>query len=135
MSPPTPPTPPIIERWLEFVGSGDPGRLDELLAEDAVFHSPAVFTPQRGRAVTKAYLSAAEKLFSGADFRYVGQWFAERSAVLQFTANLDGIHVDGVDMITWNDEDEIVEFTVMIRPFKAIQAVMPRMAELLQQPA
>jgi hypothetical protein len=125
-------TPAVISRWIDIVDNNGAGSLDDLLAEDAVFYSPALFTPQEGRAKTAAYLSAAAKLFGGNDFKYVGQWYGERSAVLEFTADIDGIHVNGVDMIEWNDDDKIVSFKVMLRPFKALQAVMPRMAELLQ---
>ncbi|WP_319448533.1 MULTISPECIES: nuclear transport factor 2 family protein [unclassified Mycobacterium] len=124
-------TPPVIQRWIDIIDNHRPAELDGLLAEDAVFYSPAVFTPQEGKAKTAMYLSAAEKLFSGTDFQYVGQWFGERSAVLEFTATIDGIHVDGIDMITWNDDEKIVSFKVMMRPFKALQVIMPKMAELL----
>lgn len=125
-------TPAAIARWIDIVDNNGSGGIEDLLAEDVVFYSPAVFTPQQGRAKTAAYLTAAVKLFAGNDFRYVGQWYGERSGVLEFTADIDGIHVNGVDMIEWNDDDKIVSFKVMLRPFKALQAVMPRMAELLQ---
>ena len=72
-------------------------------------------------------------MFGGTDFHYVEEWFGERSAVLEFAATIDGIYVNGVDMITWNDDDRIVSFKVMMRPFKGLQAIMPRMAELLQR--
>ena len=124
-------TPPVIERWLAFIESGHSDDLDEMLAEDAVFYSPAVFTPQRGRVKAAAYLRAADKLFSGKNFRYVGKWFGTNSAVLEFTAELDGLTVEGVDMIQWNDEDKIVAVKVMIRPLKALQALVPKMGELL----
>jgi hypothetical protein len=127
-------TPPVIQRWIDILDNDRPDDLDELLAEDAVFYSPAVFTPQSGRAKAAAYLKAAAKLFGGTDFRYVEQWYGERSAVLEFAADIDGIHVNGVDMIHWNDDSEIVSFKVMIRPFKALQTIMPKMAELLQLP-
>ncbi|MDO3636804.1 nuclear transport factor 2 family protein [Mycolicibacterium arseniciresistens] len=124
-------TPPVIQRWIDTVeGDGD-ARIEDLLADDAVFYSPAVFTAQEGRDKTAMYLRAAAKLFGGNDFRYVGQWFGERSAVLEFVADIDGVHVDGVDMITWNDDGLITEFKVMLRPFKALQTVIPKMAELL----
>ncbi|WP_102145036.1 nuclear transport factor 2 family protein [Mycobacterium hubeiense] len=126
-------TPPVIQRWIDVVEGDRPEELESLLADDAVFYSPAVFTPQEGKATTLAYLTAAAKLFGGEDFRYVGQWFADRSAVLEFTADIDGIHVNGVDMIAWNDDEQITSFKVMLRPFKALQTVMPKMAELLQQ--
>ena len=126
-------TSPVIHRWIDVVEGGRADVLDELLADDAVFYSPAVFTPQEGRAKTAAYLKAAAKLFGGSDFRYVGQWYGERSAILEFTTDIDGIHVNGVDMIAWDDDDKIVSFKVMLRPFKALQTVIPKMAELLQQ--
>jgi hypothetical protein len=124
-------TPPVIQRWIDIIDNHRPDELDGLLAEDAVFYSPAVFTPQEGKAKTAMYLRAAEKMFSGTDFHYVGQWFGEQSAVLEFTATIDGMYVDGIDMITWNDDEQIVSFKVMMRPFKALQVIMPKMAELL----
>jgi hypothetical protein len=121
----------VIQRWIDIIDNHRPEQLDDLLAEDAVFYSPAVFTPQEGKAKTAMYLRAAEKMFSGTDFRYIGQWFGEQSAVLEFTATIDGMYVDGIDMITWNDDDKIVSFKVMMRPFQALQVIMPKMAELL----
>jgi hypothetical protein len=125
-------TPPVIQRWIDIIDNGRTDGLEALLAENAVFYSPAVFTPQEGRATTLAYLTAAVKVLGGSNFRYVGQWFADRSAVLEFAADLDGIHVNGVDVIQWNGDDEIVEFKVMLRPLKALQAVMAAMAAQLQ---
>ena len=124
-------TPPVIQRWIDIIDNHRPAGLDDLLADDAVFYSPAVFTPQEGKAKTAMYLRAAEKMFAGTDFQYVGQWFGERSAVLEFTATVDGVYVDGIDMITWNDDEKIVSFKVMMRPFKALGVIMPKMAELL----
>jgi SnoaL-like protein len=127
-------TSPVIERWIDIIDNGRTDELEALLAEDAVFYSPAVFTPQEGRDKTLAYLTAAVKLFGDSDFRYVGQWFGDRSAALEFVANIDGIHVNGVDLIRWNDDEKIVEFKVLLRPLKALQSVMPAMAQLLQSP-
>lgn len=126
-------TPPVIQRWHEFIEGGHSlDALDALLDDDAVFHSPAIFSPQQGRAKTAMYLTAAAKLFGGNDFRYEGEWYGDRSAVLEFAATVDGMYVNGVDMITWNDDERIVSFKVMIRPFKGLQSVMGKMAELLQ---
>lgn len=125
-------TPPVIQRWHAFLDGGhSPEALDELLADDVTFSSPAIFSPQEGRAKTAMYLGAAAKLFGGTDFHYEGKWYGERSAVLEFVATVDGMYVNGVDMITWNDDDRIVAFKVMIRPFKGLQTVMGKMAELL----
>lgn len=125
-------TPPVIQSWIDVIDNGRTDQIEALLAEDAVFYSPAVFTPQEGRAATLAYLTAAVKVLGDSNFRYVGQWFADRSAVLEFVADIDGIHVNGVDVIHWTDDDQIVEFKVMLRPLKALQAVMAAMAEQLQ---
>jgi SnoaL-like domain len=121
----------VIERWIDIIDNGRIDELEALLAEDAVFYSPAVFTPQEGRDKTLAYLTAAVKLFGDSDFRYVGEWFGDRSAVLEFVAKIDGIHINGVDLIRWNDDEKIVEFKVLLRPLKALQSVMPAMAKLL----
>ncbi|CAJ1586271.1 nuclear transport factor 2 family protein [[Mycobacterium] wendilense] len=129
----TPETPPVIARWLDFMSGPESTDLAELLDDDVVFYSPAVFTPQAGRDKTTAYLRAAERVFADADFRYVDQWYAERSAVLQFNANLDGTVVDGIDMIAWNDAGKITSFKVMVRPLKGLQALIPRMAQLLAE--
>jgi hypothetical protein len=123
----------VIDRWHQFIGDGhDPAALEALLDEDAVFYSPAVFSPQEGRKKTAMYLMAAAKLFGSTDFHYVEEWVGDRSAVLEFAATIDGIYVNGIDMIAWNDEDRIVSFKVMMRPFKGLQVIMPKMAELLQ---
>src|ERR1700733_11069881 len=96
-------TPPLIDRWVSIIETGRTDDLDALLADDAVFYSPAVFTPQKGKALTSKYLKAAAKLFDDTDFHYVEQWHSERSAILEFVATVNGIHVNGIDMIHWND--------------------------------
>ncbi len=126
-------TPPVIDRWISIIETGHTDDLDALLADDAVFYSPAVFTPQEGKALTAKYLKAAAKLFDDTDFHYIEQWYSERSAILEFAATVNGIYVNGIDMIHWNDDEKIVSFKVMMRPIKALQVVMPAMAELLQQ--
>jgi hypothetical protein len=124
-------TPSVITRWIDIIENGRTSELESLLAADAVFSSPAVFTPQEGRDKTLAYLSAAAKVFADTDFHYVEKWFNERSAVLEFAATLDGKYVNGIDMIHWNDDEEITAVKVMVRPLKGLQALMPKMAELL----
>jgi hypothetical protein len=124
-------TPPVIARWIDVLENGRVSEIEDLLAEDAVFYSPAVFTAQEGRDKTVAYLTAAATMFDGTDFHYVEQWYSERSAILEFAATIDGKYVNGIDMIHWNDDDKITEFKVMMRPLKGLQAIMPKMAELL----
>jgi hypothetical protein len=124
-------TTPVIERWLDVIENGQTAELDDMLAEDAVFYSPAVFTPQRGRAKAAAYLRAAEHMFAGTNFHYVNKWIDSHSAVLEFAADIDGISVEGVDILHWNDEGRLTSVKVMMRPFKGLQAVIAKMAELL----
>ena len=126
-------TPPVITRWIAIIENGRTDDLEALLADDAVFFSPAVFTPQEGRDKTAMYVKAAAKVFGNSDFHYVEQWYEERSAILEFAATIDGIYVNGIDMIHWNDDEQIVSFKVMLRPLKALQTIIPAMAELLQQ--
>jgi hypothetical protein len=124
-------TPPVIARWIDIIENGRTSELESLLTEDAVFTSPAVFTPQEGRDKALAYLTAAAKVFGDTDFHYVEKWFGERSAILEFAATIDGKYVNGIDMIHWNDDDKIVSVKVMVRPLKGLQALMPKMAEQL----
>lgn len=123
----------MIQRWIEIIDSGRTDELHDLLAEEAVFYSPAVFTPQEGRAKAVGYLTAAAKLFGGTEFHYVEKWYADHSAVLEFVADIDGVHVNGIDMIHWNDDGKITSVKVMLRPMKALTAVIPQMARLLEQ--
>ncbi len=123
--------PAPIERWHETAEARDPSRLEALLAEDVVFLSPVVHTPQRGKAITTKYLPAALAVLGGTDFRYVGQWIGERSAVLEFMTTIDGIEVNGVDIIGWNEAGLIDSFKVMARPLKGMEALRQRMAAAL----
>jgi ketosteroid isomerase-like protein len=125
-------TPSVVQRWTSIIENGRTDELDALLADDAVFFSPAVFTPQEGRQQTLMYLEAAAKVFGDTDFHYVEQWYNDQSAILEFAATIDGIYVNGIDMIHWNDDEQIVSFKVMLRPLKALQTIIPAMAELLQ---
>jgi len=123
---------PALESWHRLVREGNVQGLDDLLADDATFHSPVVHTPQRGKALTRAYLAAAFQVFSDDSFHYVREVCDGRHAILEFEVVIDGISVNGVDMITWNDADRIVDFKVMIRPLKAIGLVHQKMARMLE---
>ena len=121
-----------LETWHRLVRTRDPSGLNDLLAEDAVFHSPVVHTPQRGRKVVSAYLGAAFHVLLNPTFRYVRELVAPSEAILEFETEIDGILVNGVDLIKWNERGQIVEFKVMLRPLKAINLVHQRMAAMLQ---
>lgn len=121
-----------IQTWHQLVQQGSPAGLERLIAEDAVFHSPVVHAPQRGKQVTIGYLSAAFHVFFNETFQYVREIVGPSDAMLEFETTIDGILVNGVDLIKWNAEGRIVEFKVMLRPLKAINLVHERMAAMLQ---
>jgi hypothetical protein len=120
-----------IERWRRIAKARDFAALADLLAEDVVFQSPVVHTPQRGKAITLKYLVAASHVLFNETFRYVGEWRAERSAVLEFVTTIEGIEIDGVDIIAWDEAGRIVSFKVMARPLKAINLLHRLMGERL----
>jgi hypothetical protein len=121
-----------VTTWHRLVREHDVQGLDALLDDDVVFISPVVHTPQRGKAITTAYLSAAFAVFFNPSFRYVREIIGERDAMLEFEVDMDGIAVNGVDIIHWNDAGRITEFKVMVRPLKAINHVHQRMAAMLE---
>jgi hypothetical protein len=124
----------VVAKWHRVL-DGD-GNLADLLADDVVFYSPVVFTPQRGRDVTTMYLQAAGQVLVGNEtdggFRYVKEVVAGDTAVLEFETSLAGKYVNGVDIIRCNDEGRIVEFRVMLRPLQAINAVHEQMRSMLE---
>ena len=124
--------PTTIEQWHAIVRSRDTRALAALLADEVVFHSPVVHSAQVGKAVTLQYLGAALRVFFNESFRYVREVTSGNDAVLEFVVEIDGITVNGVDMITWDAEGRIVAFKVMIRPLKAIQLIHEKMAAMLK---
>jgi ketosteroid isomerase-like protein len=124
--------PATVAAWHRLVESKDPAGLDALVADDCVFLSPAVHTPQEGKEVTLHYLRSALVVL-GPTLTYRREWYAGDSAVLQFEATLDGpdgktVTVDGIDMVTWGEDGRITEFAVMVRPVKALHTLMELMA-------
>ncbi len=120
--------PSAVKAWHAVVESGDLALLDDLLADDVVFRSPAVFAPQPGKGLTTLYLRGAMAVL-GPTLRYVGQWYGRNSAVLEFEAELDGLYVHGVDMLAWNENDQLTSFTVMVRPMRGLT----KLVELMQR--
>lgn len=118
--------------WHEIVASKDPASLDELLSEDCVFYSPVVHSPQRGRDLTRMYLTGAMHVL-GEGFHYVKEVSSGRHAILEFVCAVDGLEVNGVDIMTFDEAGRISEFKVMLRPLKAVNAVHAKMREMLEQ--
>lgn len=134
----------VIARWKNYVHGDDPAALDELLADDVVFLSPIVYTPQEGKAITKLYLQAAGQTLpgerpadggsgGGSTFRYTKEVLAGDTAVLEFETTVEGKYVNGVDIIRIDDNGQIVEFRVMIRPLQAVNLVHAQMKATLER--
>lgn len=125
-------THPTLTSWYKVAKARDGKRLATLLAEGAVFWSPVVHTPQECKAVTLQYLVAAFHVFFNERFRYVREVSNEEGAVLEFEVEIDGIAVNGVDMVRWNAEGKITEFKVMLRPLKTVNLIHQKMGAMLQ---
>jgi SnoaL-like domain len=123
--------PDPLALWHRIASERDPSGLAVLLADEVVFHSPVVHTPQRGKAIVTHYLAAALRVFGNPSFRYVRELRGERDAVLEFTVDIDGIVVNGVDMMRWDEAGRVVEFKVMLRPLKAVNLIHQKMAAML----
>lgn len=121
-----------IAAWHRIIETRSPQELSRWLADDAVFHSPIVHTPQRGKALVSAYLSAAFEVLANEHFRYVREIVGPSDALLEFETVIDGIAVNGIDLIRWNDEGRAIDFKVLVRPLKGVQIVHQRMAAKLE---
>ena len=132
-----------IKKWHDHIKGEFPGGFDELLADDVIFYSPIVFSPQKGKDLTTLYLMAAGNTFGGdqskdgtlqeSSFKYTKEVLDGNQAVLEFETQIDGKYVNGVDIITFNDEGKISEFKVMIRPLQAVNIIHEKMQEILKQ--
>ena len=123
-----------LPRWHAVMkGGNQPQALAAIIREDAVFHSPVVHTPQRGRAVVVAYLVAAGQTLGNASFRYVRELVDGENALLEFETEMDGVHVNGVDLIRFDPDGMIADFKVMVRPLKAVNKVWEQMAAQLER--
>ncbi len=120
-----------LDKWYAFMKSHNRAALWDLLHPDAVFESPVVHTPQRGRDIVFKYLASAEKVLGGPGFLYTGEWRNTNGAVLEFENEVDGIKINGVDIITFDADGRITHFKVMVRPLKAINLLHRLMAEQL----
>tara|TARA_B100000959_G_scaffold228576_1_gene243937 strand:- start:4160 stop:4591 length:432 start_codon:yes stop_codon:yes gene_type:complete len=136
-----------IDKWYEIMKNKDSdnlAKLDDLLDDDVVFFSPVVHTPQRGKEITKLYLTAAGGVFSSnkdetkserkeSKFKYTKEIISEKHACLEFETEINGIHINGIDLISWNEENKITEFKVLVRPLKAVNTLHELMGKMLEK--
>ena len=136
-----------VEKWHDIMknpGSNISQKLDDLLDDNVIFYSPVVFTPQKGKEITKLYLAAAGGVFSSdkdkqeskpkeSKFRYVKEIVQDNYACLEFETEINGIYVNGIDLITWNEDNKITEFKVLVRPLQAVNTLHQMMGEMLDK--
>ena len=122
-----------IKKWHETVKKRDFSLLDKILSEQVVFYSPVVHSPQVGKKITSIYLRAAAEVFNDPSFTYVTELIHNNHACLEFKLEIEGIYINGIDLITWNDEGKIVEFKVFIRPLKGIETIQNLMASVMKK--
>ena len=112
-----------IEKWHEVIESGSAELLSDIIADNCIFYSPVVFSPQEGKEITIKYLTAAAMVFGVDSFLYTKELINKNNACLEFELEINKIHINGIDLITWNDENKIIEFRVFIRPLKGVQII------------
>ena len=122
-----------IKTWHQLVQSRDMHLLQDLLTDEVVFHSPVMHTPQLGRAVTALYLTGAMQTLNNEHFRYEREIIGAHEAALEFVTEIDGIHINGVDLIRWREDGRIIDFKVMVRPLKAVNALHQAMGQMLRK--
>jgi hypothetical protein len=122
----------VLQKWHRAIETKDLSILDEILAEDVIFYSPVLWSPQKGKALTKMYLTAAFYVLGGNDFRYVKEIISDNMACLEFTTIVDDSEIEGVDIISINDEGKIIEFKVMVRPIRGMMVLKEKMVELME---
>ena len=122
----------MINQWHQLVQTRDLNSLADILAPEVVLHSPVIHTPVPGQKMVALYLTAAFNTFLNESFTYINEFTSKNAAVLEFTVEIEGIIVNGIDMITWNDEGKIIEFKVMVRPIKALNLINDQMTAMLE---
>lgn len=121
-----------ITRWHEMLETRDMSILNELLADNVVFRSPVAFQPYPGKQVVFFILTNVIQVFE--NFTYHREFLSEdgNNVVLEFSANVGDKKLKGIDMIQFNDEGQIIDFEVMIRPKSGLKALAVEMGQRIQ---
>jgi hypothetical protein len=123
----------MLQQWHQLLASRDVSMLQDILDSDVVLHSPVIHRPVEGKMMVGMYLTAALHTFANDSFSYDREFFSDNAAVLEFSTEIDDIFVNGIDMITFNEEGKIIDFKVMVRPLKAINLINDKMTALLEK--
>ena len=121
----------MLNKWHTMIKSKQVDQVSTLLADNVTLFSPVIHSPIQGKKMVSMYLTAAFHTFLNGTFNYNREFSGDNSAVLEFSLNIQGIEINGIDMITWNDESKITEFKVMIRPYKALNMINDQMTAML----
>ena len=125
----------MSEKWHKLALTHNMDVLAAALHDDAVFESPVVHTPQCGKAITAKYLASASHVFANSGFHYLGEWYGDHSIILEFKAEIEGVTINGIDMISFDKDGLITHFKVMVRPLQAMNKLHAKMGEMLQKMA
>ena len=120
-----------LDQWHDYMHNPSREALSAMIDDDAVFESPVVHTPQQGKAITAKYLWSAAKVLGNDQFKYLNEWHGDHSAILEFETVIEGITINGIDMIWWNEAQKIARFKVMVRPLKAVNMLHQMMGAQL----
>ena len=122
-----------LEKWHQMIKTGDMSSLNELLADDVVFRSPVAYKPYEGKHAVFFILTNVIQVFQ--DFTYHREFYTEdeENVVLEFSANVSGKSLKGIDMIRFNEQGKIIDFEVMIRPMSGLAALAEQMGARFAQ--
>ena len=122
-----------LEKWHQMIKTGDLSNLNELLADDVVFRSPVAFKPYEGKRVVFFILTNVIQVFE--NFTYHREFYTEdcENVVLEFSANVSGKSLKGIDMVRFNGQGKIIDFEVMIRPMSGLAALAEKMGARFAQ--
>ncbi|MCC5812214.1 MAG: nuclear transport factor 2 family protein [Ectothiorhodospiraceae bacterium] len=120
-----------LETWHRLLEHNAMEELDPLLSDDIVFRSPVAHTPYPGRDAIKLVLKTVNTVFE--NFRYHRFFVSDdgNSAILEFSAEVTGKKLKGIDMLRFDAEGRISEFEVMARPLSGVQALSEEMGKRL----
>jgi SnoaL-like protein len=118
-----------LRRWHDCVARRDFAALAALLHDDVRFHSPFLWRPKEGKAITAAYLTAAVHVLEG--LAYHREATDGTTWMLEFSAKVGEFSLKGIDIIRFGADGRIADFEVMIRPFKGLTALAEAMQKQL----
>lgn len=122
-----------LDTWHKFVNERNIHELNSFISDDVTLYSPVVFKPIKGKFMVTMYLQAAAEIIANDSFKYVREVVDKQNAILEFETEINGLSVNGVDMLQFTKDGKLKEIKVMIRPLKGVNVVHQKMAEYLEK--